>query len=649
MFVTVNKLGYSVIEIATVRQGETDHIMRIFKNLNDSAISTCVVGVLTLVPGVAAMPLATLAEPSHGIAMYGEPALPEGFLHLPYANPDAPKGGAIRLSESGGFDSLKPWVLKGNPAWPLYTMPGVLAETLMLRSMDEPFTLYGLLAKSVETAPDRSWVEFELRPEAKFSDGSPVTVEDVMWSYEMLGTKGHPRYQGAWAKVQKMEQTGETKSRFSFNVDDRELALLMGMRPILQKAQWEGKDFTDSGLEIPIGSGPYIIEKVDPGRTLVFKKNPDWWGKDLPVNQGMHNFDTITYDYYGDNSAMFEAFKAGELDVWRELSATKWDSEYNFSRVTSGDVVKSDIPNQRPSGIQGLVMNTRNPLFADWRVRQALIEAFNWTFINNTLSGGKDVRISSYFANSELAMTPGAPADGRVRELLEPLADTLLPGVIEGYALPAGSDQPMDRKAIRSALKLLQEAGYTVENGTLQKDAKPFRFEILLNQSGSSMASASEMQQMADIYLQSLRSLGIQAHVTLLDSAQYVERTANYAFDMTWYDRALSLSPGNEQLLYWGAKGVTEPGTRNLMGMDSPAIPVVVDAMLNAPDHDGFAAAVKALDRVLTAGRYVIPVGYSPQSHLAHDADLTFPAKIPAYGDYPGFLPETWWRKSAQN
>ena len=622
--------------------------MRIFKKPNESAIRRAFPGLLSTFAAVAAMPLASLAEPAHGIAMYGEPALPEGFEHLPYADPEAPKGGTIRLAESGSYDSLKPWVLKGSPAWPLLTMPGVLAETLMLRSLDEPFTLYGLLAESVETDPERTWVEFTLREEATFSDGTPVTIEDVIWSYETLGTQGHPRYRTAWTKVEKMEQTGPRSVRFTFNTPDRELVMLMGMRPILQKSQWEGGDFTRSGMEVPIGSGPYVVAAADPGRSLTLKKNPDWWGKDLPVNQGLHNFDTVIYDFYGDNNAMFEAFKAGAIDVWRELDPTRWANEYDFPRARSGAIVQSEIPNARPSGIMGLVMNTRRPVFADWRVRQAMIEAFNWTFINTTLSGGQERRITSYFANSELAMTPGAPAEGRVRELLEPFADELPPGTIEGYALPEGVPQPTDRAAMRRGLKLLEDAGWTVQNGMLaDAEGRPFSFDILLNQSGAAMTNASEMKQVAQIFVESLRQYGVRASVTTLDSAQYIERTNNYDFDMTWYDRALSLSPGNEQLLYWGADGVKVPGTRNWMGMDSPAAEAMIDAMLNAASPEDFLAAVHALDRVLTAGRYVIPAGYSPVSRLAHDAALKFPDQIPVYGDYPGFLPETWWHEGA--
>ncbi|MFC3169758.1 extracellular solute-binding protein [Paracoccus fontiphilus] len=578
--------------------------------------------------------------------MYGEPALSEGFTVLPYANPDAPRAGTIRLAEPGGFDSLKPWVLKGNAAWAV----GVhVTETLMYRTLDEPFTLYGLLAQSVDVAPDRGWVEFTLRPEARFSDGTPVTVEDVMWSYETLGTQGHPRYHGAWSKVASMEQTGERSLRITFSEKDRELPMLMGMRPVLKKAQWQGKDFSASSLEAPIGSGPYLVDAVDPGRSITFRRNPDYWGRDLAVNRGRNNLDVIRYDYFGDANAMFEAFKAGEVTVWRELSALKWDRDYNFPLIQRGDAVKAEIPHARPSGIMGLVMNTRNPLFADWRVRQAMIEAFNFRFINATLNGGKDKRITSYFANSDLAMLPG-PATGHEAELLQPFAAELPPGTIEGYTLPEGSDRALDRAGLRRSIQLLAEAGWTVRDGVLQNaEGRPFAFEILLNQSGTAMRTASETQQIADIYVQALRNLGMQTRITLLDPAQFVQRTNAFQFDMTWYERALSLSPGNEQLLYWGSAAADQPGSRNWMGMKSPAAEAVIAEMVNSESEADFTSSVRALDRILTAGRYVIPVGYSPVSRLAHAADLRYPVQTtPLYGDWPGFMPELWWQEAEE-
>lgn len=617
--------------------------MRIFGILNKRAITGLIPVIAASAIGVASMPLASLAAPAHGIAMYGEPALPDGFDHLPYANPDAPRGGTIRLAEPGGFDSLKPWVLKGNAAWGVGTH---VTESLLMRSIDEPFTLYGLLAESIETAEDRSWVEFTLRPEARFSDGSPVTVEDVMWSYETLGTQGHPRYLNAWSKVASMEQTGERSLRLTFSEIDRELPLLMGMRPILKKAQWDGKDFAESSLEPPIGTGAYVIDRVDPGRQITFRRNPDYWANDLPITRGLYNFDEIRYDYFGDANAMFEAFKAGEVTVWRELSAQRWANEYNFPLVTRGQVVLSEIPHQRPSGIVGLVMNARNPIFDDWRVRQAMIEMFNFPFINQTLNGGVDPRITSYFSNSGLAMDEG-PATGRVAELLEPFAEDLPPGAMAGYALPEGTDRAVDRGAVRRALALMEEAGWTVQDGQMRDgDGRPFAFEILLNQSGTAMRSASETQQIVNIFVEALRPLGVTPRVTLLDSAQYVERTNNYQFDMAWYERGLSLSPGNEQRLYWGSAGVTEPGTRNWMGLASPAADAMIDHMVNAEDAEDFTAAVQALDRILTAGRHVIPVSFSPISRLAHSVTLKYPETIPVYGDWPGFLPEVWWQEA---
>ncbi|MGB7263334.1 MAG: extracellular solute-binding protein [Albidovulum sp.] len=567
--------------------------------------------------------------------MYGRPALPPDFVSLPYANPDAPKGGRIVFGEPGGFDSLNPYILKGSAPWGL----GIhTVETLMGRSIDEPFSLYGLLAESVETDDARSWVEFTLRPEARFSDGTPVTIADVMWSYETLGTIGHPRYKGTWSKVASIEQTGDRSVRFTFNTDDRELAMLMGMRPILKKAQWEGTDFAESALEAPLGTGPYIVEKFEAGRYITFRRNPDYWGKDLAFNQGLNNFDEIRYDYFGDGDVVFQAFSAGDTTSFRETNSAKWLNRFDFAAIQSGEVVKSEIENRRPSGITGLVMNTRNPIFDDWRVREAMILAFNFEFINQTLNGGTEPRITSYFSNSVLGMDHG-PASGKVAELLSPFAGDLPYGTLEGYALPQGdATRSLSRGNLRKARDLLAEAGWTVVDGVLKNSAGvTFDFEILL------ASGATETQSIVDIYVEALKNLGIAPRVTVVDSAQYKERTNAFNFDMAWYARALSLSPGNEQLLYWGAKGVTEPGSRNWMGMNVPAVEAVVAAMTGARSQEDYIAATKALDRVLTAGRYVIPAWFSKTSRIAHSSHLHYPERIPLYGDWPGFQPEVWW------
>ncbi|MEP3346138.1 MAG: extracellular solute-binding protein [Litoreibacter sp.] len=579
---------------------------------------------------------AAFAEPQHGIAMYGEPALPPEFVSLPYANADAPTGGKIVTGEVGGFDSLNPHIRKGRVPWQLRFLA---YESLMGRSWDEPFTLYGLLAETVETDSTNLWVEFKLRPEARFSDGSPVTAEDVIWSYETLGTEGHPRYAGTWSKIAKSEITSSGNIRFTFNEPDRELALIMGMRPILKKAQWEGANFEESGLDtIPISSAPYVIDDFEAGRFVSLKRNPDYWGRDVPFRRGTNNIDELRMEFYGDATAMFEAFKAGELNTIRETSSAKWEQQYGFPRVTNGEVVKSEIPHQRPTGMDGFVMNTRRDIFKDWRVREAMLHAFNYEFINEKLNGeGGQPRIASYFHNSVLAMDPG-PATGKVAELMEPFKEQLLPGAVEGYSLPESNGSARNRTGIREATRLLEDAGWVVKDGVLTgSDGRPFVFDILLKQ------GSAEHQSIANIYKEHLERLGIFPTITQVDSAQYRERTDAYNFDMTHFIRGLSLSPGNEQMAYWGSSGVENEGSLNLMGMNSPAAEAMIQKMLTSESQGDYRAAVKALDRILTAGRYVVPLWYSNVSMLAHDANLKFSQELPVYGDWIGFQPDVWW------
>lgn len=588
-------------------------------------------GVLTLSTALVAQ-----AEPQHGIAMYGAPALPADFTALPHVNPDAPKGGRIVFAESGTFDSLHPYIRKGSTPWQLRFM---LAESLMGRSWDEPFTLYGLLAETIETDDARSWVEFTLREEAKFSDGSPVTVEDVIWSYETLGTIGHPRYHGFWKQVDKLEQTGPRSVKLTFTEDNRELVLLAGMRPILKKAQWEGKDFEASGVDVlPITSGPYTLGDFEPGRYLTLKRNPDYWGKDVPFMKGQANLDEIRFDYYGDGGVTFEAFKAGEANTHREFNAQKWATQFNFPAVQSGDIVLSEIPHQRPSGLFGYVMNTRNPVFADLHVRDAMIHAFNYEFINQTINDGDRKRIPSYFGNSVLGMEIGAPAQGKTRALLEPFADQIPAAALDGYELPVSDGSERNRANIIKAMALMEKAGWTVQDGVMKNAAgEPFTFEIVLQQ------GANETRQTMDIFIAALDRMGITPTVTSIDNAQYKERTRAFDFDMTFIERGASLSPGNEQKFNWGSAAADEVGSRNLMGVKSPAIDAMIDAIPTATTQEDFRAATKALDRLLMAGRYVIPIWYRDVSWIAHVKELHFPDRIPMYGDYLGFQPEIWW------
>ena len=574
------------------------------------------------------------SSPKHGLAMYGEPALPKGFTSLPYANPKAPKGGTITLSETGSYDSFNPYILKGTAPYGIRTH---VIESLMGRNYDESFTLYGLLAESVETNDERSFVTFTLRKEAKFSNGVPVTIQDVLWSFETLGTKGHPRYRLAWKKIKTAEQTGPRSVTFTFNVIDRELPLILGLRPILRKADWEDRQFDDSSLDRITGSGPYKIGAFEAGRYISFERNPDYWGKNLALKAGHDNIKTIKYDYYIDNAVVFEAFKSGSISIHREGNAKRWSNGYEFTAMKNGSVIQSEIPHKRPSGMTGFVMNMRNSKFTDIRVRDALIHAFNFEFINKALNGGSLPRITSYFSNSVLSMQEG-PANGAVAEALAPFTGNLPEGTLDGYTLPESDGTARNRKNLRKARRLLESAGWDIKNGVLRNQSDdPFTFEILLEN------TATEHEAIMNIYTDALQRLGIQAKIKLIDAVQYRQRMKTYDFEMAYYTRYMSLSPGNEQTLYWGKDGITKPGTRNYMGVNSPAIEGLIKRMLKTRDNTNFRATIRALDRVLTAGRYVIPIWHSTVSNVAHDARLKYPKTLPMYGDWAGFLPDVWW------
>ncbi|MEL6584423.1 MAG: extracellular solute-binding protein [Pseudomonadota bacterium] len=573
---------------------------------------------------------ATYAEPKHGIAMYGEPALPPDFTHLPQANPDAPQGGEIVFGETGGFDSLNPYIVRGRSPW------GVRAhvvESLLGRSYDEPFTLYGLLAETVETNEARTFVEFTLNPDAAFSDGSPVTLEDVIFSMETLAADGLPSFKRSWDKVVSWEQTGERSVRFNLTGEDRELPLILGLRPILKAADWEGVEFAESSLRPLIASGPYVIGDLEANRFIQFDRNPNYWGNDLPFNKGRHNLDTIRYEFFGDAAAVWQAFTAGETSVFREGDIVKWEEQYTFPRAVSGEVVQSEVPHQRPSGMRGFVFNTRKEIFQDIRVRDALLHAFNFEWINDRLNAGAYPRITSYFSNSQLAYV-GAP-EGRELELLQPFFDELPEDTFTAYALPQSDGDLRNRRNLRTATRLLQEAGWTVQDGVLRNaDGEAFVFEIMLRSTAN--------EAISNIYADALERLGIEVQIELIDSAQYTDRRSNYDYDVIVNRWSLSLSPGNEQTFYWGADGVETPGTRNYMGMNSPAAEAMIAEILGAESRTDFVAATRALDRVLTAGRYVIPFWHSPVSRIAHTSELTFPERLPVYGDWIGFMPDVW-------
>ena len=569
--------------------------------------------------------------------MYDTPQLPHDFVSLPYASQSAQKGGVLRIGAVGTFDSVNPHIIKGRSPWQLRFWN---YETLMGRSWDEPFTLYGLLAESIETGPNREWVEFTIRPEAKFSDNSPVTVEDIIWSYKTLGTIGHWRYRGLWKKIESIEETGLRKVKITFNEDNPELALLAGMRPILKKTQWDDINFENSSLEtIPISTAAYVISKIKPGKSITMARNPSYWGNNLPFRKGTLNFDEISIEYFGDATVLFEAFKAGEIDIFREGNAEKWETQFNFPAVANKEVIKSEIPHGRPTGMRGLVMNSRRPVFSDWRVRQALIEAFNFEYINEAQNAGRQERITSYFSNSILGMKEGA-ADGDVLGLLENSDQTLLPGTLEGYKLPKGDGSQRNRANMKKALKNLNIAGFNVTDGKLlDSQGRQFSFSILLRQ------GAQEYQSIVEMYSTSLRRLGIDVKIELADSSQYWERIKKLEFDMAPYSRDLSLSPGNEQYLYWSSEYADVEGTRNLMGIKSPTMDDLLNKIMKSSSLRELQSITRAMDRLLMAGRYVIPIYHNGPSRIAHKSNLKYPDKTPLYGDRIGFFPDVWWKE----
>ncbi len=575
--------------------------------------------------------LAATAAPAndHAIAMHGAPALPPDYAHLPYANPNAPEGGRIVFGSVGGFDSLNPYLPLGRAPWEIQAHT---VESLLGRSWDEPFTLYGLLARSVETPLNRAWVEFELRPEARFSDGTQVTVEDVIWSMRTLAEHGRPNFRNVWSKVSGVRQTAPLRIRFDFSEPDREAPLILGLAPILSRAQFADRSFEETTDAPLIGSGPYVVAAYEPDRFLSLRRDPAYWGRHLPFNAGRNRLDEIRVEFFRDGTALFDAFRAGEISFFREADMARWRD----GSVDSGpEIIRAEIPHARPTGMYGFVFNTRRPLFSDIRVREALTLAFNFEWINATMLDGAYARIESYFDNSPLAHQ-GA-AEGFEREILEPHAAALPEGALDrAYRPPSSEGDRRNRRNLRRAARLLEEAGWRVRDGALANaQGEPFALEILLGSSAE--------ERIAGVFRDALATLGIDATVRLVDSAQYQARRTEYDFDMIVNRWGLSLSPGNEQRFYWGGEGVETPGTRNYMGVNSPAVDAAIDALLSARRAQDFVAAARALDRALAHGIYVIPFWYSPVSRIYHDSRLRYPERIPLYGDWIGWAPDVWW------
>ena len=573
---------------------------------------------------------ASAGEPAHAIAMHGQPKYPAGFTHFDFVNPNAPKGGDVVLGAIGTYDSLNPYVLKGVAGAGI----GLVHDTLMVNSADEAFTEYGLLAETVQTPEDRSWVAFTLRPQARFHDGSPVTVEDAIYTFDQLKTKGHPFYRAYYHDVAKAEKIGERTVRFTFSGGvNRELPLIVGQLPVLSRAYWTARDFEKTTLEPPLGSGPYRVGAVDAGRSITYRRVADYWGRDLPVRRGRNNFETIRFDYYRDTTVSLEAFKSGAYDFRQENSAKEWATGYDFPAMKQGLVKQEEIVNEVPTGMQGFAFNTRHEIFKDRRVRLAIAHAFDFEWSNKTLFYGAYSRTRSYFSNSELA-SRGLPSPAELA-ILEPFRGKVPDEVFtREYEPPKTDGSGNQRENLRVALDLLKDAGWTVNKDRVLVNAqgKPLEFEILL--------SSPQFERIALPFTKSLERLGIKARVRTVDTAQYQNRTDGFDFDVIVEGFGQSLSPGNEQRDFWGSASAGRPGGRNVIGIKDPVVDQLVDLVIAAPDRQTLIDRTRALDRVLLWGHYVIPHFHIRSWRVAYWDKFSRPATPAKYS--LGFS-DTWW------
>ncbi len=564
------------------------------------------------------------------IAMRGAPDLSPGFTALPYVNPDAPKGGRLTLSQTGTFDSLNPFIVKGSAP---SLIRGFVVESLMARSLDEPFTLYPLLARGIATDAARSFVSFQLDPRARFADGAPVTADDVLFSFALMRDVGRPNHRLYYGKVAKAEALDPLTVRFTFAEPDRELPLIMALMPVFARAGIDRDRFEETTLAPLLGSGPYRVGPVEPGATLTLTRNPDYWGRDLPFNRGLYNFDEIRLMYFRDANTEFEAFRKGLVDARFEGDPGRWQTGYDFPAARSGQVARETVPTGTPRPYYALIFNTRRPLFADIEVRRALIELFDFEWLAGNFYYGLYARTGSLFQGSALSAL-GVPADARERALLAPYPGAVTDAALEGTFHPPVSDgSGRDRARLKAALDLLASAGWHLRDGTLRNAAgQPFRFEI--------MVATREQERLTLAYAAQLRRAGITAQVRLVDAVQFDARRNAYDFDMVPYSLGQSLSPGNEQAFYFGSAAADTPGTRNYMGVRSPALDAAIAALIAADDAAAYTAAARTIDRIVMSGAYGVPLFHPPGQWLARWTRIARPARPALYGT----TPETWWR-----
>lgn len=588
-------------------------------------------------------PSAATAEPRHAIAMHGEPALPAGYAHLPYANPDAPKGGGITYCVVGTFDNLNPFILRSlrtTARGVIDTIFGNLVfETPMTRNMDEAFGIYGLLAESVEMDEARNFIEFNLNPDARWSDGKPVTPEDVIFTYDVFTEKGRPPFRDRMSRVEKLEKTGPHSVRFTFNEEaDREFPLIIAMTPIVPRHAFDKETFDQTTLRPVVGSGPYRIAKVAPGQSIVFERNPDYWGKDIPAKRGFDNYDRITIEYFQNQNAQFEAFKKGICDIHLDADPVQRERDFDFPAYLDGRVIGETFEVGIPPVVTGFAFNTRRPIFADVRVRRALAMLYDFDWVNRNIYSGRYTRTESYWQGSDLSAL-GAPASARERKLLAPFSDAVTPDVMEGTYEPAHIENAGDRRdVLRAAHDLLAEAGYRTEGGRmLRPDGQPFAFEILTG-------SRSE-ERLATVFQRTLARLGINMSIRTLDDAQLQQRKQRFEFDMLVGTTGFSgtLSPGIELLNRWASPSRDVEGSFNLVGAADPAIDAMISAMLAARSREDYVAAVRALDRVLISGAYMVPMQHNTEQWVAYWKHLKHPDRTSLYG----YQLSTWWSDKA--
>ncbi|PZP23970.1 MULTISPECIES: extracellular solute-binding protein [Pseudomonas] len=575
------------------------------------------------------------AGPQHAITLYDEaPKYPANFKHFAWVNPDAPKGGILRLSGLNGFDSLNPFIPKGNSADQL----GLIYDTLTYHSPDEPFTEYGLLAEKIEKAPDNSFVRFYLNPKARFNDGTPVTAEDVEFTFQTLVDKGDPMYRHYYADVDKVVVEDKQRVRFDFkHPGNRELPLILGQLQVLPKHWWATRDFAKSSLEPPLGSGPYRIAKVDPGRSIRYERVKDWWGKDLPVNRGYYNFDAINVDYYRDSSVALEAFKAGQFDFNLEYSAKDWATGYDSPALRAGKIVQENLVNHNPAGMQSFAFNIRRPVFQDRRVREAIAQLFDFEWTNKQLFFGSYKRTRSYFENSEMAAT--ALPDADELKILEPLRGKIPDEVFtQVFAPPVSDGSGIIRDQKRRAYQLLTEAGFKIENDKMVgPDGKPLAFEFLTAQ--------ANLERIILPFKRNLAELGIDLQIRRVDVSQYINRLRSRDFDMVPATWGQSNSPGNEQMEFWHSRSADSPGSRNFIGLRDPAIDTLVEGLIRADSRKSLILHCRALDRVLQWGNYVVPNYYVDTWRVAYWTRLAHPETTSLYD----FGMMTWWQKPGEN